>query len=227
MATAWAVGADGVLVTNRHVFEDIEDDEHYGAMNHKGEVFPITEVLAIDKAADVAVVRIAAKGLTPLPLATGPAKVGAWVGVLGHPGDRYYTFTQGHVTRYSTHTEDDGAKTKWMGISAEYAYGSSGSPVVDRTGTVVGMAALTENIDYPDDGGAAAQARPVVKRPPMVRRFAQKPKDDDKKKEKGAEKKEEPKADPAPPAVAPSAVQMVLKLTVPASELRAVMQGKE
>lgn len=212
MATAWAVGADGVLVTNWHVFDQIEADESYGAMDHAGRVFPLVAVLAADQAADVAVVKVGAKGLTPLPLAAGPPRIGAWVGVLGHPGDRYFTFTQGHVTRYSKYTEDDGAQTKWMGVTAEYAYGSSGSPVVDRCGNVVGMAALTENIDYPDDGGPVQAAR----RRPMLRRAVRKPTDDEKKKDDK----------PAPVAI-PSAVQMVLKLTVPAAELRGVLKGKE
>lgn len=216
MATAWAATADGVLVTNWHVFDQIEDDEHYGAMAADGAVYPLVEVLAIDKAADVAVVKVAAKGLTPLPLADRPAKAGAWVGVLGHPGDRYYTFTQGHVSRYSTYTEDDDTVTRWMSITADYAYGSSGSPVVDRFGNVVGMAALTENIDYPDDGGAADKAVRKA-RQSMVRR-AVRVRDDDKKKE---EKKEA-----APPPV-PSALQMVVKLTVPAADVRAVLSGKE
>jgi serine protease Do len=220
MATAWAATADGVLVTNWHVFDQIEDEEHYGAMGADGAAYPLVEVLAIDKAADVAVVKIAAKGLTPLPLADKPAKVGAWVGVLGHPGDRYYTFTQGHVSRYSTYTEDDDTKTRWMSITADYAYGSSGSPVVDRFGNVVGMAALTENIDYPDNGGAPEKA--VRKsRQSMVRR-AVKLRDDDKKKE---EKKEEKKD--AAPAPTPSALQMVVKLTVPAADVRAVLTEKE
>lgn len=213
MATAWAATADGVLVTNWHVFDQIEDDEWYGAMAADGKVYPLVEVLAIDKAADVAVVKIAGKGLTPLPLADKPAKVGAWVGVLGHPGDRYYTFTQGHVSRYSTYTEDDDTKTRWMSITADYAYGSSGSPVVDKFGNVVGMAALTENIDYPDDGGGQADKAVRKARQSMVRR-AVKLRDDDKKKD-------------AAPAPTPSALQMVVKLTVPAADVRAVLTEKE
>jgi S1-C subfamily serine protease len=134
--------------------------------------------------------------------------------VLGHPGDCYYTFTQGHVTRYSAYKEDDGSRTRWMSITADYAYGSSGSPVVDRYGNVVAMAALTENIDYPDDGGGLARAA----RKPMMRKFARRPIDDDKKKE-------EKKPDPAPPAAAGSLLQMVVKMTVPMSELKAVLSG--
>ena len=199
MATAWVLAADGVLVTNWHVFDEIGDKEYFGVANAAGEVFPIAGVLARDKAADIAIFRIAAKGLTPLPVSPTPAAVGSWTGVLGHPGDRYYTFTQGHVTRYTKYKDDDDILTRWMAIDADYAYGSSGSPVVDRFGNVVGMAALTENIDYPEDGDKAAKE---VSRKRMV--------------------KLRKKADEKPKAVA-SALQMVVKLTVPAAELRRVM----
>ena len=211
MATAWAVAADGVLVTNSHVFDEVEENEHYGAMSHDGKVYPLVDILAIDKTADIAVVKIDAAGLTPLPLAAKPAKVGARVAVLGHPGDRYYTFTVGHVTRYSSTKEENDKISRWMSIDAEYAYGSSGSPVVNEYGAVVAMAALTENIDYPEDGPAQA-ARAARK--PMVRRAAKRPADDKK-------------PDVAKPAPSPSTFQMMVKLTVPVADLRAVLQGKE
>ena len=38
-------------------------------------------------------------------------EVGAWVGVLSHPGNQLFTFTQGTVTRYSRNKTDD-AKTE-------------------------------------------------------------------------------------------------------------------
>jgi S1-C subfamily serine protease len=191
MATAWVLAADGVLVTSAHVLTDCEDGEFFGAMNHKGEVFPLTDVLAVNRAADVAVFRIAATGLTPLPVAAAAPRVGAWVGVLGHPGDRYFTFSQGHVTRYEKLKPEKGPEERWMAVTAEFAYGSSGSPVLDRTGAVVGVAALTENVDYPE-------AEPA-------------PKD--------KEKKDPPVAKPG------SLLQMVVKLTTPAAELRKAIGG--
>src|SRR5262245_24775608 len=96
-ATAWVLTADGALVTNWHVFDKLKGD-HFGAADHSGKVYPLVDVLAVDKTADVAVVRVAAEGLTPLPLAAAPARVGAWVGVLSHPGNQLFTFTQGTVT---------------------------------------------------------------------------------------------------------------------------------
>jgi S1-C subfamily serine protease/thiol-disulfide isomerase/thioredoxin len=160
--TAWAVAADGVLVTNWHVF-DHADGMSYAAVNHRGEVFPLTDVLAVDRRADIAVVRVAGTGFTPLPVAAGPPPVGAWVGVLSHPGNQPFTFTQGGVTRYARHFGGPEAfGERWMGVSAEYAGGSSGGPVLDRTGAVVGMACLTSNIDYEGDEPKPASKRPAV-----------------------------------------------------------------
>ena len=215
LATAWVLGADGVLVTNWHVFDQIQDGEFYGVMDRTGKAYPLTDILAVNKLADVAVVKVDAKGLTPLPVADKPPAVASWVGVLGHPGDRHFTFTQGFVSRFNKYNDPD-AKTssKWMAITAEYAYGSSGSPVLDRFGAVVGMAALTENIDYPDDGAPAANAS----RKRMVRLAAQKPKDDKPKVDPPKEEKPVPRG---------SVLQMVVKLAVPVGELRATFAGKE
>ena len=150
-ATAWVLAADGVLVTNWHVFEDLKDGEVFGASDRDGNVYPVTDFLGGDKTADVAVFRIDAKGLTPLPVAPAHAEVGSWVGVISHPGDLFYVYTQGTVTRYSTNTNDDKKVEKWMGITAEYASGSSGAPVLNKYGAVVGMAALTLSLDANDD----------------------------------------------------------------------------
>lgn len=196
-ATAWVLAADGVLVTNRHTFADVADNEFFGVVDHKGRAYPVTDVLAVNRAADVCVFKIDAAGLIPLPVAEGPARVGSWVGVLGHPGDCYFTFTQGHVSRYATMEAEDGAVERWMAVTAEFASGSSGSPVLDRRGAVVGMAAMTEAIEYeepPADDGP--------KKPSRRRRAADPPK---------GEKK------PEPPA---STLEMVVKLATPAADIR-------
>lgn len=216
LATAWVLAADGVLVTNWHVFDKIQDGEFYGVMGHDGKTYPLTDILAVNKSADIAVVKVAAKGLAPLPVAANAPAVGSWVGVLGHPGDRHFTFTQGSVSRFNKYNDLETKKSsKWMAITAEYAYGSSGSPVLDETGAVVGMAALTENIDYPDDDEPAKN----VSRKRMVRLPAQKPKDD-------KSKVDPPKKDDKP-APKGSALQMVVKLTVPLTELRGVIHREK
>lgn len=208
-ATAWVAAADGVLVTNWHVFEDLQDDEVFGAVDQKGNVYPMIDFLGGDKTADVAIIRIAAKGLTPLAIAEEYATVGSWVGVLGHPGENFYVFTTGAVSRYSQNkNEDDKEKReRWMGLTAEYAGGSSGSPVLNRYGAVVGMAALTLTIE---DGKKApavaprrrkARAEPPHIAPPPREKLDGNP----------------PKKDMKPGG---SAVQMVLKMAVPGPTIR-------
>src|SRR5262249_47013841 len=127
-ATAWVLAADGVLVTNWHVFEKMEPGQVVGAADRDGNVDHMSDCLGGDKTADVAVVRIGAKGLKPLPVAPAHAEIGSWVGLISHPGDLFFMYTQGHVTRYSTNKNDDGKVERWMNITAEYASGSSGRP---------------------------------------------------------------------------------------------------
>jgi S1-C subfamily serine protease len=209
-ATAWALTADGVLVTNWHIFEKAER-AYFGAANHKGEVFPVTDILAVNKKADVAVVKVAGKGFAPLPVAAEPAEVGSWVGVLSHPGHQWFTFTQGHVTRYTRNFGGPEARgERWMSVTAEFAGGSSGGPVLNRFGAVVGMACLTSNIDF--DGDDPPPDDPKAPRPPE-----KKPNPDEVPRKKPDEKA------PKPPAVVESRVQMIVKLAVPAAQIRKVL----
>jgi serine protease Do len=204
-ATAWAVGADGLLVTNWHVFEDLDKAEVFGAVDHKGNVYPVTDFLGGDKLADVAVVRIGATGLSPLPVAESHAEIGAWVAVLGHPGDNFFVYTQGAVTRYSTNKNDDGKRERWMGVTAEYAGGSSGSPILDKRGAVVGMAALTLTIG--DTGIPARQIdrRALVGRSPRALK---------KQPPVAPPPREKPDTD-ALPVPNGTGIQMILKMAVP------------
>jgi hypothetical protein len=159
------------------------------------------------------VFRIEAKNLTPLPVASAYAEIGSWVGVLSHPGDNFYVFTTGTVSRYSTNKNDDGKRERWMGLTAEYAGGSSGAPILDKYGAVVGMAALTLTID---DGGAGADNPPPARKrmllgqPPKSRKAKQ------QRHEEGPPPRVvDPKAAPKPEPVPPATVQMILKMGVP------------
>jgi serine protease Do len=56
-ATAWVAAENGILVTNWHVFEELEEAEVFGATDYKGNVYPVIDFLGGDKVADVAIVR--------------------------------------------------------------------------------------------------------------------------------------------------------------------------
>lgn len=148
MGTAWVLAADGVVVTNCHMFLDI-GEEFFGVCTHDGEVYPMTELLACDLVEDLAIIKVDATGLTPLAVELHEP-VGGWVAVLSHPADAFYTYTQGSVSRYYTLRERR-ELTYWMSITAEFAYGSSGGPVLNRKGNVVGIATMTTAVVYPGD----------------------------------------------------------------------------
>ena len=65
----WVLTADGLMVSNDHVFEDKSKQETYGILTMDGRFAEVTEILAADDAADIAVFRVKGKGFTPIPLA--------------------------------------------------------------------------------------------------------------------------------------------------------------
>lgn len=159
VATAFAVTSDGILCTSAHVF-DFSNLEVGAAMvfNADGKAFPVEEVLACDPAADTCLFRIAAKGLKPLPLADG-ARVGSRTRVVSHPGESVYYLSIGHVASY----EADEWGQRWMKISSEFGEGSSGAPVLDERGNVVGQVNATYTLysggaGEPDTAAAEGEA---------------------------------------------------------------------
>ncbi len=221
-ATAWALTTDGVLVTNWHVFEK-SGKERFGVANAKGEVFPVIDILAGDADADVAVIRVKGKDFQPLPLG-GNEPVASWAGVLSHPGGQMFSFTQGFVTRYNKDAPENKKPTLWMSISADYAQGSSGGPILNKFGAVIGMAAMTQTIETDPEEDIADPAKTRRRRlqdpPPM-------PKVEPSRHEPPPAPKVEPKGEkPAEPPKAPPQVQMVTKLAVPASVIRKLVQGE-
>ncbi len=146
-ATCWILSEDGVMVTNYHVFANAEHSG-WGVLLRDGSVYAVKEVLAADKAADVAIFRVEGEGFNALKLGE-PQKVGGEVHIIAHPDSRFFTYTAGLVSRYYAARSSKSAKTIWMAVTAEFARGSSGGPVLDECGNVVGMVANTQSIYYP------------------------------------------------------------------------------
>lgn len=147
VATAWALHESGILVTNAHVLSS-RQGAVVGVLDRNGNAYPVTEILAANVVADVALVRVAGANLKSLPL--GPsAPVGSRVRVISHPQQRFFTETFGDVSRYYRRPARGGQPSPtWMSITADYARGSSGGPVLDSEGRVVGMVANTQSIHY-------------------------------------------------------------------------------
>lgn len=156
-ASGFVIHQDGLIVSNAHVLEAFREMRALGAMTSEGRVFPIKAVLAADKLNDVAVLKVEAQDLTPLPLAKS-VPVGATVYCLSHPLMNYmgtengfFAFTQGIVSgRYRTRLMG-ATPINVLTITADYAQGSSGGPILNEHGAVVGMVCQTLTIS--DDNG--------------------------------------------------------------------------
>ena len=155
-----ALSEDGVIATNYHVV-DTKEGVVLGAMDSNGKTFVVSEVLAANKSDDVAILRLLDAKLTPLPLAVR-APVGNAVSVISHPDGRYFTMTKGDVSRYFVARSKTGQANR-MAITADYAKGSSGAPVLDSTGAVVGMVSATNSIYYSKVKGHNENLQMVVK----------------------------------------------------------------
>ncbi|MCP4645156.1 MAG: trypsin-like peptidase domain-containing protein [bacterium] len=142
-ASGFAISESGVIATNYHVV-DVSDRATMGVMTSDGEVYPVTAVLAADKVDDVAILQVDAEGMTPLALASG-APVGTPVTVISHPNNNLFTLTQGAISRrYVQHKF--GSKAARLSITADFAIGSSGGPVLNECGAVVGMVSYTVSL---------------------------------------------------------------------------------
>lgn len=221
-ASAFVVAEDGVLTTSRHFFADPQPCDVFLAVNAKGDIFPVEEILASQEKMDTCLFRIKAEGLKPLPLGSAPVPASR-VRVVSHPGYFFYFFSAGQVGNYFK--DDD--KLRWMNITADFGQGSSGAPVFDDCGNVVGQ--VTSTLTLYAAGGELVE--PLVSRRHFSRKPAaekKKPADpgakqpDPKKKEK---KKKKPDPKPKPPEEEISDPQMVFKTCTPIEALRGLIQA--
>ena len=149
VAAGFCIATNGVLVTNYHVM-NATNGSFIAAVSFDGMAYPVREVLAADKDADIAIVRIEADTIAPIPLAA-PADVGNVVCVISHPGEHFYLLTSGMVAGYYANCTHHRRRTPRMVITADFAQGSSGGPVLDMCGEVVGMVASTQTLATGDD----------------------------------------------------------------------------
>jgi serine protease Do len=155
-ATGFVIHSEGIAVTNYHVIEN-QRENMLGAMTIDARVVPILEVLAANKKADIAIIRLGGSGYTALPLAEADP-VGTPVVVISHPSQRFYTLTSGIISRYFF----DGRGPR-VAITADFAKGSSGAPVINPNGAVTGVVSSTSSVYYNQKDGIDRNLQMVVK----------------------------------------------------------------
>jgi len=125
------------VVTNRHVLEGAYRAEVHSST---GAVFPVRGVLAVDAEGDIALLKIdpPATPIKPLPLDKTSPQEGESVVVIGNPLGLEGSVTNGIVSA----VRDIPTFGRIIQITAPISSGSSGSPVVNMQGQVIGLATL-------------------------------------------------------------------------------------
>ncbi len=134
--SGFVVRDDGYLVTNYHV---VEGADQLAITLNTGEVYDRVWLVSHDQRRDIVILRIAGVDFPALPLGDDQAiEVGDHIYVMGNPLGLDGTFSDGLVSAKRT---SDG--NSYIQISAPISPGSSGGPVLNDRGEVVGIATLT------------------------------------------------------------------------------------
>lgn len=155
-ATGIVLTENGLCATNYHVLQPIISQKHkltpsdsiYFVATQSGKVYGITKVLTYNKAADMAIFQVDTKGekLKAVPIGED-LRVGATIHALTHPLWHLFYYSKGVVAR-TLCTDPKDPFTNRTDITADYAKGSSGGPLFDDCGNLVGMVSTTQSIYY-------------------------------------------------------------------------------
>ena len=145
--TGFVINSTGVIVTNFHVVHK-PDAVAAGILTSDHRFFEVQEFLAGNPSDDLALIRVDAAELPVIPLAERDAKIGAELIAITHPDSHYFSMTFGRTTRYFQTTRHALTSLR-MGVTADFSEGSSGGPLLDMFGNVVGVVSAT--------GGNASQ----------------------------------------------------------------------
>ena len=159
LGTGFVIGADGLIATNYHV---IGEARPVSVELSDGSRHDVTEIHASDRAADLAIVRIAKQGLAPLALGAPETLLdGEEVVAVGNPHGLDRSVVAGRV---SGKREIDGRSMIQLAIPIEP--GNSGGPLFDMEGKVHGILTM-KSLVTPYLGFAVGvdQLQPLVDRP--------------------------------------------------------------
>jgi len=154
------ISENGDIITNWHVLQGANRAEIKTA---QGKVYPITQIVAEDKEADIirVSVDIPLKAIYPLPVSVSIPEVGDPVIVIGSPLGLERTVADGIVSA----VRDIPEFGEIIQITAPLSPGSSGSPVLNMKGEVIGVATFQvvegQNLNFAIPGERVRKLTPV------------------------------------------------------------------
>jgi len=142
IASGVLIHPDGIIASNYHVVNAAGKTQAMAAMTRSGEMYGVSEVLAADEKSDVAILKLAgAKDLSYATI-TKDEPVGNPVTVISHPNRKFFLLTKGYISRY--YYREPGVS--FMNITADYAKGSSGGPLFNEQGHLIGLVSSTTSL---------------------------------------------------------------------------------
>ena len=134
--TGFVLDELGIIVTNRHVIEDSNNEieiHFFDDQSHSG------KIIFIDKKIDIAFLITKRKDISPLKLAKEKDIIeGLDVIAIGHPLGLNFSITAGIISAFR---EMDGCE--FIQTDTSINPGNSGGPLLDGKGSVVGMCTLS------------------------------------------------------------------------------------
>lgn len=133
IGSGFIISEDGYILTNNHVvdrsngiFVTMTDGKEYSA-----------EIIGKDARTDIALIKIDAKGLKPMPIGDSTSlKKGQWVLAIGSPFGLDSTVTAGIVSAIN---RDTGDYLPFIQTDVAVNPGNSGGPLINLQGQVVGI----------------------------------------------------------------------------------------
>lgn len=134
--SGFIISKDGYIMSNNHV---VGDAEKVVVKLLDGRSF-VAKVIGTDQHSDIAVLKIKAKGLTPLPFGNSDLlEVGEWVIALGNPFGLKHTLTAGVVSAKGRNSIGITDYENFIQTDAAINLGNSGGPLINLDGEAVGM----------------------------------------------------------------------------------------
>ena len=136
LGSGFVIGKDGTIVTNLHVIAGAQEATVVLA---DGQELSEVEVLAVDEAQDLALIRVPARPKARLKLGrSSKVKPGDPIVAIGHPLGLGNTVSDGLVSAIREVSDE----LTVLQITAPISPGSSGGPLLDTRGRAVGVATL-------------------------------------------------------------------------------------
>ena len=130
----------GLIATNFHVIDGAA--KGYARLVNTATTYPIEGFTATDETNDLALLKVSVHGINPLNLGNSDAvQIGETVYVAGNPLGLEGTFSDGIISG----RRDSAGKKERLQMTAPISPGSSGGPVLNRKGEVIGVSTSLYN----------------------------------------------------------------------------------